>query len=333
LTQKSNDQESPKVSFVVSQLQPNQALEGKPYKIYTITLFIIFLSIIELAIYLKNGLVIELPQSILPQIILLIFLRVLVIKFTTIIQPRYKLISLLRVSRLSVAIGLIFGLVSGLFYRYIFMTKYLIIPTPIYALISLAIFGRIQWVWFYFLILPFLFLIALLSKSHSLTHLGYSLTHYFFGNTEQTWYVAIISGLIFGQVIQKNQIIKNYDASAIDSAEKATHSNQAIRKSLINAIIIGITTTIIIGLVKDFSQGIAIGLIFWLLSGGVACIQHITLRLILYYNGDIPWDYTNFLDYATDKLLLQRIGGSYKFIHRLLQEHLVNMSFEGEKSQ
>ncbi|NES08375.1 MAG: hypothetical protein F6K22_39895 [Okeania sp. SIO2F4] len=35
-----------------------------------------------------------------------------------------------------------------------------------------------------------------------------------------------------------------------------------------------------------------------------------------------PWNYARFLNYATEKMLLQRVGGGYRFIHRLLQERL-----------
>lgn len=62
-------------------------------------------------------------------------------------------------------------------------------------------------------------------------------------------------------------------------------------------------------------------LIVGLTTGGKACIQHFVLRLILYCNGHIPWNYARFLDYATDRLFLQRVGGGYRFMHDLLRQH------------
>jgi hypothetical protein len=47
--------------------------------------------------------------------------------------------------------------------------------------------------------------------------------------------------------------------------------------------------------------------------GGEACIRHFFLRLILCLRGYIPWNYARFLNYATDRLLLQRVGGRYRF--------------------
>ncbi|MBD2303222.1 NACHT domain-containing NTPase [Nostoc sp. FACHB-190] len=75
-------------------------------------------------------------------------------------------------------------------------------------------------------------------------------------------------------------------------------------------------------------ENIISGLIFWLAFGGIACLQHFTLRLILYHNGYIPWNYARFLNYCTERLFLQRVGGRYRFIHKLLQDHFSQMEFK-----
>jgi class 3 adenylate cyclase/DNA polymerase III delta prime subunit len=54
---------------------------------------------------------------------------------------------------------------------------------------------------------------------------------------------------------------------------------------------------------------------------GIAVIQHFVLRVILWANGCIPWNYARFLNYATNCILLQKVGGGYVFIHRSLLEH------------
>uniref|UniRef100_UPI0025E97524 hypothetical protein n=1 Tax=Okeania sp. SIO2F4 TaxID=2607790 RepID=UPI0025E97524 len=51
-------------------------------------------------------------------------------------------------------------------------------------------------------------------------------------------------------------------------------------------------------------------------------IEHLAIRIILFLTKKAPWNYARFLNYATEKMLLQRVGGGYRFIHRLLQEHL-----------
>ncbi len=72
-------------------------------------------------------------------------------------------------------------------------------------------------------------------------------------------------------------------------------------------------------------------LLFMLLVGFLfrallACIQHLSLRLALVSFGAIPWNYARFLNYATERLFLQRIGGRYRFMHKLLQDYFAQLS-------
>ena len=61
-----------------------------------------------------------------------------------------------------------------------------------------------------------------------------------------------------------------------------------------------------------------------LTPAGLSCIQHFALRLILYRNNKIPWNYARFLDYAAERIFLQKVGGGYIFIHRMLMEHFAS---------
>ena len=124
--------------------------------------------------------------------------------------------------------------------------------------------------------------------------------------------------------------------------EKMT-SNQGIWNSLRYALILGLMGGLTLGLIfglggwltNGFTFGVKVGLgiffiaglILGLSNGGIACIQHFILRLILYHNGYIPWNYARFLDYCTERLFLQRVGGRYRFMHKLLQDHFVQMEF------
>jgi hypothetical protein len=60
-------------------------------------------------------------------------------------------------------------------------------------------------------------------------------------------------------------------------------------------------------------------------GGGLACIQHVALRFVLTRSNSTPWNYARFLNYCTERLLLQRIGGRYRFMHKLLQDHFAEM--------
>jgi eukaryotic-like serine/threonine-protein kinase len=71
--------------------------------------------------------------------------------------------------------------------------------------------------------------------------------------------------------------------------------------------------------------GLLLGLPTGLLCGGLACVQHFALRLVLHSNDYAPWNYARFLDWVTDRLFLQKVGGGYIFVHRLLMEHFAQM--------
>ena len=67
--------------------------------------------------------------------------------------------------------------------------------------------------------------------------------------------------------------------------------------------------------------GIMIGVISGLIVS-ISCIQHSTLRVMLWYNGSIPWNYDRFLRHVTQRTLMQQMGGRYRFTSRLLCDYL-----------
>ncbi len=114
------------------------------------------------------------------------------------------------------------------------------------------------------------------------------------------------------------------------SIETSTIPNQGILQSAKNAIIFFLLGATGMGLVA-FILGLPVlvgaitGLLFGVFGAGEACIKHLALRLVLFCNGSIPWKYARFLDWATEHILLQKVGGGYIFIHRLLLEHFAEM--------
>jgi len=77
------------------------------------------------------------------------------------------------------------------------------------------------------------------------------------------------------------------------------------------------------GLIYGASDGITVASLIWLINGGIACIQHLVLRVLLWQARCTPWNYAHFLDYASERILLRKIGGGYIFVHRLLLEYFV----------
>ena len=108
-----------------------------------------------------------------------------------------------------------------------------------------------------------------------------------------------------------------------------TYPNQGIYRSAMNAVIVALIFGITFGLLGilrgDANSAFGLGLIGivsgGIVGGGLACLQHFTLRLILWINGAIPWNYARFLNHANERMFLQRVGGRYRFIHDLLQEY------------
>jgi hypothetical protein len=75
------------------------------------------------------------------------------------------------------------------------------------------------------------------------------------------------------------------------------------------------------GLVGGLASGLAVGRAF----GGYGCFSHGALRLVLWRLGALPLSTIRFLDYATERVFLRRVGGGYIFVHRLLQDYFASL--------
>ncbi|MEG4090659.1 NACHT domain-containing protein [Microcoleus sp. Pol12B4] len=86
-------------------------------------------------------------------------------------------------------------------------------------------------------------------------------------------------------------------------------------------VILGLIATLVSGSIWGIVAG-AVAAVISAFLPGIPGIESFILRLVLWSNGYIPWDYRRFLDAATDRLLLQKTGDRrYRFIHDLLQKH------------
>ncbi len=129
--------------------------------------------------------------------------------------------------------------------------------------------------------------------------------------------------------------------------DRTTRPNQGIWKSVQDTIkvaaIIGLVSGIVLAVIQDqytlipevnsLVFGLANGIMFAyaavLLStqgAGFVCFKHLILRLLLWRSGCIPWNYARFLDYAAERIFLQKVGGGYIFVHRTLLEHFAQMN-------
>jgi len=119
--------------------------------------------------------------------------------------------------------------------------------------------------------------------------------------------------------------------------------NQGIKMTLRNSILIGLISSAIIlscitiGCILVFKIYFSLNQLIVLLGfmlilsimigiwvgGGKNVVKHYILRTLLYTLGHTPFSYVKFLDYATSLNFLQKIGGGYIFIHRLLLNHFI----------
>lgn len=66
-------------------------------------------------------------------------------------------------------------------------------------------------------------------------------------------------------------------------------------------------------------------LLIWAMSGGLTILRHYIIRWLLARSHRFPWRAQAFLDDATARILLQRVGGGYRFMHRLLLDYFADL--------
>ncbi|NEZ62993.1 NACHT domain-containing protein [Leptolyngbyaceae cyanobacterium CCMR0082] len=158
---------------------------------------------------------------------------------------------------------------------------------------------------------------------------------------------GVVSGLFFGLMGgllgSIAGLISGFRGPAIQTSNGV---NQGIWKSVRNALLAGLSAGLIFGLIAGLIAGIfgglvnslkygliyalGTGLVGGVIFGGSACFRHFILRLLLYRQSNSPWNYARFLDYAADRLFMQKVGGGYIFVHRMLMEHFAQMKLESE---
>jgi hypothetical protein len=141
---------------------------------------------------------------------------------------------------------------------------------------------------------------------------------------------GLFTGLLFGLIAgTAGGLVSGFVGSEIQTR---TGTNEGIRRAVRSAIlgafafalISGVSTGAVIGI-----YGIGFALVFGLVGGiqygGHTALQHLVLRLLLFRQGAIPWNYARFLDHCTERIFLHKVGGGYIFVHRLLMEYFASL--------
>jgi len=255
-------------------------------------------------------------------------------------QRRYEIIFSVVIGLLTASlIGLSMGLALGLFWGISFGASYAISAQA--ALIGgpIRFIETISWSWS-----------AVRNNIRSKISRGYKSAASF------TIVIGVLSGIPIGTMLIIGAILGIVDglANALLSGlvgnelETKVRPGQGILRSARSSVIGSITRGTVFGLTAALSiriveaiSNISIGnsisiqlsiisgaLWGWMTYGGLACLQHLTLRFILWRKNASPWDYIGFLNYAAERILLRRVGGGYIFIHRLPMEYFASLRSE-----
>ena len=146
--------------------------------------------------------------------------------------------------------------------------------------------------------------------------------------------VGVLEGLSSTQVDEHIRLRPNQGIQ--------TSGRNALRVGVVGGLVSGLVVGLFFGLVGGPLHGLFFGLVggvsfglffglvggvsFGLFVGGKAYLQHYCLRYLLWRSGAMPWHYVRFLEEATERILLQRVGGGYRFIHPLFLDYFASLA-------
>ncbi len=168
--------------------------------------------------------------------------------------------------------------------------------------------------------------------------------------------VALVSGLIFflisgPKLVLAMLLVISLNFLAIQGLKREIEDrdrisyNYGIKKNVQNMVVLIVASLIIsvpiVFLLREFLPNsgkkvseiiivvpVSLAVSSFYFGGGKALLQHIALRIILARNGYAPYRYDKLLDYCWERLLLQRIGGRYRFMHKFLKNHFAKMPLD-----
>jgi hypothetical protein len=88
---------------------------------------------------------------------------------------------------------------------------------------------------------------------------------------------------------------------------------------------VGLNEGLDFGLSYGLILAVCGGLLVCASRGGLAVLRHYVIRLLLARSHTFPWHAPRFLEEATARILLRRVGGGYSFPHRLLLDYFANL--------
>jgi ABC-type multidrug transport system fused ATPase/permease subunit len=167
---------------------------------------------------------------------------------------------------------------------------------------------------------------------------------------------GIVFGTITGFITSITSILTTilaggWESSMMTDKQQFNHPNEGIRRSLSHALFAACVFGPLGGIASGLMSGAAFGIAgitgwfilamgfsivfavllsthFFLQNGGIAFIEHYSLRWYLWRSKALPLNAVHFLDYAAGRILLRKVGGGYIFAHRLLLEYFASLEEE-----
>jgi hypothetical protein len=145
-------------------------------------------------------------------------------------------------------------------------------------------------------------------------------------------------GLIAGPIFALITLLTSEAMESRISPNKGTrHSlKMALTALLVGGLIGGLLGVLMCGptgVLCWLIFGLLFGLVFGLFGGGLFCLKHLVLRLVLWMTRSAPVNYVRFLDHAVERLFLRKVGGGYIFIHRMLLEYFALLAEPHRRDQ
>ena len=139
---------------------------------------------------------------------------------------------------------------------------------------------------------------------------------YGYNGLERTFITLVTAGFVLGGLRGRSTETKNRPNQGVWLS---------LRNAIIAALVLSITMTTLAWIIRDpvyaWQLGILSAVIAVSIMGGSVIIKHFLLRAMFRYQGTVPWQYADFLDYASHLVLMRKVGNGYIFIHELLQTY------------
>lgn len=139
--------------------------------------------------------------------------------------------------------------------------------------------------------------------------------------------IGVVVGAVVGAAIMA--VGELFEESVLEDTVRPNEGiHHSLRTAAVGAVVagaIGAGLGVLLGVefggafgaTSGAATGAASGVI---LFGGNSTFQHYLLRLLLWQSGRFPRNISAFMDWSAQRVLVQRVGGGWRFVHRTLQE-------------